>query len=129
MRKPKIRHLAIFAREPVRLARYYETVFEMKLVYASDENCFVSDGYLSMAILKHRLDGSAPNGLNHFGFVVSHNQEIIQRIRDFGLETPKKRPADRPFAEYRACDPEGNFIDVSQHGYEEVKTERDCAGP
>ena len=125
MATPKIRHLAIFARDPAKMARYYQTVFDMKLVHTYGEACFVSDGYLTMAILKHRLDGSAPVGLNHFGFVVDSNDEIIRRTAEFGLEAPKKRPADRPFAEFRACDPEGNFFDVSQHGYEVVETEQD----
>ena len=125
MATPKIRHLAIFARDPAKMARYYQTVFDMKLVHTYGEACFVSDGYLTMAILKHRLDGSAPVGLNHFGFVVDSNEEIIRRTADFGLEAPKKRPADRPFAEFRACDPEGNFFDVSQHGYDVVETEQD----
>jgi len=125
MATPKIRHLAIFARDPAKMARYYQTVFDMKLVHTYGEACFVSDGYLTMAILKHRLDGSAPVGLNHFGFVVDSNDEIMRRTAEFGLEAPKKRPADRPFAEFRACDPEGNFFDVSQHGYEVVETEQD----
>jgi catechol 2,3-dioxygenase-like lactoylglutathione lyase family enzyme len=127
MATPKIRHLAIFARDPAKMAHYYQTVFDMKLVHTYGEACFVSDGYLTMAILKHRLDGSAPVGLNHFGFVVDSNEEIIRRTADFGLEAPKKRPADRPFAEFRACDPEGNFFDVSQHGYDVVETEHDRA--
>ena len=127
MATPKIRHLAIFARDPAKMARYYQTVFDMKLVHTAGEACFVSDGYLTMAILKHRLDGSAPVGLNHFGFVVDSNEEIIRRTADFGLEAPKQRPADRPFAEFRACDPEGNFFDVSQHGYDVVETEQDRA--
>jgi len=127
MATPKIRHLAIFARDPAKMARYYQTVFDMKLVHTYGEACFVSDGYLTMAILKHRLDGSAPVGLNHFGFVVDSNEEIIRRTADFGLEAPKKRPADRPFAEFRACDPEGNFFDVSQHGYDVVETDHDRA--
>jgi catechol 2,3-dioxygenase-like lactoylglutathione lyase family enzyme len=125
MATPKIRHLAIFARDPAKMARYYQTVFDMKLVHTAGEACFVSDGYLTMAILKHRLDGSAPVGLNHFGFVVDSNDEIMRRTAEFGLEAPKKRPADRPFAEFRACDPEGNFFDVSQHGYDVVETEQD----
>jgi len=125
MATPKIRHLAIFARDPAKMARYYQTVFDMKLVHTYGEACFVSDGYLTMAILKHRLDGSAPVGLNHFGFVVDSNDEIMRRTAEFGLEAPKKRPADRPFAEFRACDPEGNFFDVSQHGYDVVETEQD----
>jgi predicted enzyme related to lactoylglutathione lyase len=129
MAKPKIRHLALFARDPKALARYYEKVFDMKIVHVrpDGESFFVSDGYLTMAILKHRLEGSAPVGLNHFGFAVENREEIARRITECGLEEPKKRPADRPYAEYRACDPEGNFFDISQHGFEMVETDEDRA--
>ena len=127
MASPKIRHLALFARDPAALARYYEKVFEMKVVHRSPsgENFFMSDGYITFAILKHRLTGSAPVGINHFGFAVSDRKEIESRIAEFGLEEPKKRPDDRPYAEYRACDPEGNFFDISQHGFDAVETEDD----
>ena len=127
MATPKIRHLAIYARDPAAMARYYEKVFDMKIVHTSPngENFFISDGYITMAQLKHRLEGSAPVGLNHFGFHVENHDVIRQRTRECGLEEPRKRPSDRSFAEFRACDPEGNFFDVSTHGFEAVETEAD----
>lgn len=127
MATPKIRHLALFVRDPQGVARYYQQVFDMKLVHTSPDgqHCFVSDGYLTMALLKHTTDGSAPVGLNHFGFSVEDSAEIARRIAKFGLEAPTKRPADRPYAEFRAADPEGNFFDISQHGFEKVETETD----
>jgi catechol-2,3-dioxygenase len=127
MAKPKIRHLALMARDPEKLAKYYERVFDMKIIHTSrnDGAFFVSDGYLTMAILKHKLEGSAAVGLNHFGFWVENREEIMTRIVAEGVEEPKKRPADRPYAEYRGCDPEGNGFDISQHGFETVETEDD----
>jgi hypothetical protein len=35
------------------------------------------------------------------------------------------RPANRPFAEYRAMDPDGNLFDVSVHGYDEAEFQAD----
>jgi catechol 2,3-dioxygenase-like lactoylglutathione lyase family enzyme len=129
MATPKIRHLAIFARDPHEMARYYQKVFDMKLVHTSPDgqHCFVSDGYLTMALLKHTTEGSAPVGLNHFGFSVENRAEIERRIAELGMEAPKKRPSDRPFAEVRAADPEGNFFDISQHGFEMVETDAERA--
>jgi len=129
MAKPKIRHLALFARDPLALAKYYERVFDMKIIHTANngDGCFISDGYLTMALLKHKLEGSAPVGLNHFGFWVENRQEIMARMKEFGVEEPKKRPADRPYAEFRGVDPEGNFFDLSQHGFETVETEADRA--
>jgi catechol 2,3-dioxygenase-like lactoylglutathione lyase family enzyme len=127
MGTPKIRHLAIFCRDPQAVAQYYQKVFDMKLVHTSPDglHCFVSDGYLTMALLRHTIEGSAPVGLNHFGFAVEDHEEITRRIRELGMEEPKKRPSDRPFAESRAADPEGNFFDISQHGFEIVETGAD----
>ncbi len=46
---------------------------------------------------------------------------------DSEIEEPKKRPADRPYAEFRGCDTEGNGFDLSEHGFERAETnaERD----
>ncbi|HEY2554575.1 MAG TPA: VOC family protein [Candidatus Cybelea sp.] len=125
MARPKIRHIAIFARDPDALAKFYQEVLEMELVYTKGpgKSQYLSDGYLTMAILPHKLEGSAPTGLNHFGFSVTDTAEFRKRIAAKGLEEPKRRPPDRAFAEYRAVDPEGNWFDLSEGGYEEPKVE------
>lgn len=121
MSKPRIRHLAVFARDPEKVAKFYCDIMEMELVHSMpDLNAhFVSDGYITLAILPHRVDGSAVCGINHFGFHVESTAEIAKRLADAGLETPKARPSDRPYAEHRAADPEGNMFDLSEHGFEQ----------
>jgi predicted enzyme related to lactoylglutathione lyase len=129
MEKPKIRHLALFARDPEKVAKFYQRVFDMEIIRQNPSSgaCFVTDGYLTLAVLPHKLKGSSAVGLNHFGFKIDDMDQITQRIADEGLETPEKRPEDRPYAEQRACDPEGNMFDLSLHGFELVETgaERD----
>jgi catechol 2,3-dioxygenase-like lactoylglutathione lyase family enzyme len=130
MDKPKIRHLAIMSRNPEKLAQFYADVFDMKIIHTGGDSSkarFLSDGYLTLAILPHKLQGSAPVGLNHFGFHVGNRSEIMRRIVAQGLEEPKERPAERPYAEYRGVDLEGNWFDLSQHGFEEVETAFDRA--
>ena len=124
MARPKIRHLAIFARNPRALAEFYRDVLEMEIINSEPDGSafFVSDGYLTLALLPHRLEGSAPVGINHFGFAVDDVAEISKRFVARGLEQPKRRGADRPYAEYRGADPEGNWFDLSAHGYEEAET-------
>jgi catechol 2,3-dioxygenase-like lactoylglutathione lyase family enzyme len=129
MEKPKIRHLALFARDPEKVAKFYQRVFDMEIIRQNPSSgaCFVTDGYITLAVLPHKLKGSSAVGLNHFGFKIDDMEKITQRIADEGLETPEKRPEDRPYAEQRACDPEGNMFDLSLHGFERVETgaERD----
>jgi catechol 2,3-dioxygenase-like lactoylglutathione lyase family enzyme len=104
MPRPQIRHIAIFADDTDEMAKFYVDVFE---------------------VLPHDANGQAVRGLNHFGFKVDSNAEIGERIARKGLRAPTKRPADRPYAEQRALDPEGNMFDISQHGFERVETENE----
>jgi len=116
MAKPKIRHLALFARDPKKLADFYTGVFDMEVAATNGKAYFLTDGYLMLAVLPHRLDGEAAVGLNHFGFNVENVEEVMRKLEAHGLETPKQRPGDRPYAELRAVDPEGNWFDLSEEG-------------
>ena len=132
MAKPKIRHLAMISRDPEKLAKFYAQVFDMEIIRHVPATpsqpgpaYFVSDGYLTLAILPFIIEGSTPTcGLNHFGFAVEDCEEIAARLAAFGIDKPKKRPADRPYAEVRAADPEGNMFDLSQRGFEKTAATR-----
>jgi catechol 2,3-dioxygenase-like lactoylglutathione lyase family enzyme len=121
MAKPKIRHLALFARDPKKLADFYTSVFDMEVAHAGRNAFFLTDGYLMLAILPHRLEGEAAVGLNHFGFNIEDRDEIVKKLEKWNLEVPKARPGDRPYAEFRAVDPEGNWFDISQEGLKDDK--------
>jgi hypothetical protein len=80
---------------------------------------YMSDGYLTLAILRNRGDAT-PSGINHFGFHVEDLQDVEQKLAKWN-EPMTERPSTRPFAEYRAMDPDGNLFDISAHGYDEVE--------
>jgi catechol 2,3-dioxygenase-like lactoylglutathione lyase family enzyme len=130
MAKPKIRHLAILARNPKKMAEFYTQVFDMKLIHQNPAGTafFLSDGYITMAVLPHKLETDGQVGINHFGFQVDDIDAISEKIVGFDIEEPKKRPADRPYAEFRGCDTEGNGFDLSVHGFDHAETneERDA---
>ncbi|NEA67137.1 SgcJ/EcaC family oxidoreductase [Streptomyces sp. SID12488] len=116
--RPKLRHLAVVARDPEGLAEFYSSVFSMELYHRDpDGSCFLSDGYLSLALIKHRLDGDTPLGMNHFGFHIADTAATSAALIEKGADKPAERFTDRPFAEYRAMDPEGNSFDLSEHGF------------
>ena len=122
----KIRHLAIKTKNPLRLAKCYEDVFDMKVILTEKSGAiYMSDGYLTLAILKNRGDYT-PSGINHFGFQVDDIEETEKRLQAFD-EPLTGRPATRAYAEYRAMDPDGNLFDVSVHGYDTVETANDRA--
>jgi catechol 2,3-dioxygenase-like lactoylglutathione lyase family enzyme len=117
---PKIRHLAIKTKDPARLAKFYEDVFEMKVINTERSGAiYMSDGYLTLAILRNRGEAT-PSGINHFGFQVDDLAEIEARLKKFD-EPMAARPATRPYAEYRAMDPDGNLFDISAHGFDEAE--------
>ena len=117
---PKIRHLAIKTKNPAKLAEFYRDVFDMKVINSEKSGAiYMSDGYLTLAILRNRGE-AAPSGINHFGFQVDDLAEIESRLLKFD-ERMAARPATRPYAEYRAMDPDGNLFDISVHGYDEVE--------
>jgi catechol 2,3-dioxygenase-like lactoylglutathione lyase family enzyme len=126
-RRPTIRHIAVFTRDPDKLADFYKNVFDMDVLHRSEATetegkaVYLSDGYLTLAILPHRLKGDAPVGINHFGFSVENTEEISKKLVAAGVEEPKQRPSTRPFAEHRGCDLDGNYFDLSEHGFAKVE--------
>jgi catechol-2,3-dioxygenase len=115
---PKIRHLAVICMDPEKLAKFYCEVFDMKIVGRSGrKNVFLTDGYLSLALLSQKAEGK-PNGLNHFGFVVEDTEEVARRMQKWEVVGPAQRPADRVYAETRGTDPEGNNFDLSEAGFD-----------
>ena len=132
MAKPKIRHIAIMARDPEELAKFYEEVFEMEVVHRSKGQhgipaVFMTDGYISLALLPCALQGESTVGINHFGFKVDDVDEMSRRLIAASVEDPKKRPSDRPYAEYRAADPQGNLFDLSEHGFDDAENDAERA--
>ncbi len=115
----RIRHIAIKSADPDRLGKFYESAFDMKVIHRSPNGgVYMSDGYLTLALLKQRPNDTPP-GLNHFGFEVEDAEAISKTITALNLPTPTKRPATTPFAEWRGMDPDGNLFDISEHGYNE----------
>ena len=119
--RPRIKHLALFARQPKVLAEFYRDQFEMEIVSSNPDAgvYFLHDGYLTLAVLPHRLDSDTAVGLNHFGFTVESIEAMSEKLAKAGVERPKKRPAGRIYAEFRAVDPEGNQFDIGEPKYQE----------
>jgi len=121
----KIKHLAMITLDPEALAKFYCEVFDMEVVErGKGGEVYVTDGYLTVALLNNKAEGK-PNGLNHFGFHIDNQEEMAKRLTDYGMASPAKRPADRPYAETRATDPDGNNFDLSVHGFQRAEYQAD----
>ncbi len=123
-RKAKVRHIAIKTPDPQRLADYYTKVFGLEVVLKRETgSVYLSDGDLCLALLPTR--GEVAPGIEHFGFHIQDAEEIAAAIEDAGMEGPKVRANDPPFAETRVTDPDGNMIDLSVHGFEMIEHQED----
>lgn len=117
----KIKHIAIVTMDPPKLAEFYRDVFDMKILHSSNNGAtYLTDGYINLALLPNKAEGK-PNGLNHFGFEIEDQEEIAKKMAAAGVPEPAQRPRNRPYAEKRGCDPEGNNFDLSVHGFQNIE--------
>jgi catechol-2,3-dioxygenase len=121
---PKLRHLAIRTEDTGKLASFYKEVFEMEVLHKDKDEggaIYLTDGYFNLAILPNK-DQNSRNGLYHFGFEVESGEKIVERLKKVNPnKLPKQRPTGRPYAETRGSDPDGNYFDISEHGFLKVE--------
>lgn len=122
-RVPRVAHIAFNALDPTAVMQFYETLFGFRELdtsyerrHADRKNRFMGDSRVNLAIhpfYNETLEGHEMRfGVNHFGFLVSDMEEKLSLIEAERGEVAK-RPATRPYAEYRAQDAEGNRFDLS----------------
>lgn len=122
---PSIRHVALSVPNNDVAVDFYVRVFGFRTTTSNDRYLqqvppitarMVGDGSTALAILPEPAlldepaDGHRRPGFNHFGFLVPDIEAVRRRLP---VGTVRKRPANRPFAEYRVVDPEGNQFDIS----------------
>ncbi len=118
----RIRHLAILTEDVEKLVKFYTTAFGLKVVKGVGTATYLSDGHINLAIIpigpEREIEGpQLQPGINHFGFEVEDVEALRAACKQFndasGID---KRPPNRE-AEFRVRDPDGNLIDLSQHGW------------
>src|SRR5262249_12975291 len=129
---PSIRHIALSVPNNDAVLDFYHQVFGLNATSTTEKlkqqvpplmARMAGDGSTALAILPEPAlldeppDGHRKPGFNHFGLLVP---DIDAVRRKMPVGTVKKRPSNRPFAEYRVIDPEGNQFDVSSKAGFEV---------
>lgn len=118
----RIRHLAILTEDVDRMVKFYTNAFGLTIVNGVGTATYLTDGHINLAIIpigpERLIEGNQlKEGINHFGFEVDSVAELVPRCKEWGAATDTaKRPPNRE-AEYRVHDPDGNPIDLSQHGW------------
>jgi catechol 2,3-dioxygenase-like lactoylglutathione lyase family enzyme len=148
---PRIGHIAIHTLQPQRSADFLTALFGMRELRTTAErrsqgrfNCFMGDGFTNLALhpyyrtrddggfaLYNRIghDGAEERpeercfGIHHFGFLM---RDASQKAEQFshGKSMVADRPAERPYAEFRVLDPDGNGFDLTQNKGWEVDIDK-----
>jgi catechol 2,3-dioxygenase-like lactoylglutathione lyase family enzyme len=125
MAKSKLRHIAITVPDPEATASFYEETFGMERVYKSAFGVMMTDGTVSLAVLKVPNDETAGDergkdfyGLHHMGFVVDDLGGTRDKIEENGGRYHMRIPSrqDSP-TEEKFRDPNGIVFDVVTEEY------------
>ena len=117
---PKLRHIAVTVPDLEEAARFYETTFGLTRASESDIAILLSDGVVSLAILKFKTDEQAGDergkdfhGLHHMGFVVEDIEAMQRTIKDNGGQYHMRLPNTPDGAsEIKFRDPNGVVFDI-----------------
>ncbi|HEY7060268.1 MAG TPA: VOC family protein [Chloroflexota bacterium] len=118
----RIRHLAILTEDVDKLVKFYTEAFGLHVVEGIGTATYLSDGHVNLAIIpigpEREIEGpQLQTGINHIGFQVEDVAAVAPICNELGAAHPvTKRPPNRE-AESRVHDPDGNPVDLSQHGW------------
>jgi catechol 2,3-dioxygenase-like lactoylglutathione lyase family enzyme len=120
----KLRHVAVTVPNLEDAARFYETTFEMQRVFESPIAIILSDGVMSLAILKFKSDAQAGDergkdfhGLHHIGFVVDDMAAYQKKIEANGGNFHMRLPGATDDTEVKFRDPNGVVFDIVSEAY------------
>ena len=110
MEKPRIRHIAINVQDREKEAQYYQKTFGLEeKMRAPNGTIYLSDGFVDVALIS---TARHPWGIHHFGFKVDSVPDI-ENI----AQTTANGNTPGAIAESWITDPEGNRVDISEHGW------------
>ena len=138
---PKIKHIAMTAQDPHKVAAFYMELFGMEEVGRSgDSHVYLSDGEMNLTVRSCKAAGDADvgeggagfEGIHHIGFVVDDVEEYSEKALKVGAKmlSPAKAavtgagtgggaPPGRAYsnAEVKISGPNGVVLDMSEAGW------------
>jgi catechol 2,3-dioxygenase-like lactoylglutathione lyase family enzyme len=121
----KLRHIAIAAKDPDKMAEFYVKAFDFTIVRSGDGPLayghHLSDGTIDLAILRFKSDqigkGMDYTGLHHFGILVEDIDKAAEKVEALGGShyMDQSDPARTGGFEVKLYGPEGVLFDVAEH--------------
>jgi methylmalonyl-CoA/ethylmalonyl-CoA epimerase len=129
----KLRHIAFSVPDPWRSAKFYCDALGMKVVgeanSATATGVYLSDGTISLALLKYRTDEAAGErgkdyvGVHHVGFWVDDLAVQSRLVEESGaklfLDVPAAKTTEYYEKKYR--DPDGIIFDITHSGWRGIE--------
>ena len=120
---PKLRHIAIAAKDPFKTAEFYKALFDFKELSriepgepAKSYGVFLSDGTLNIAILHFGWDqglGLDFQGIHHFGVLVDDVDSYTDKAEQAGAVCFARRPEGQmSFYENKFHGPDKVIFDI-----------------
>ncbi len=129
----KLRHIALSVPDPQKSARFYCEAFGMEVVgqanSATATGVYLSDGTVSLALLKYRSDAPAGErgrdfvGLHHMGFLCDDLAAQSLAVEENGATLFQDVPAGKTteYYEKKYQDPDGIIFDITHSGWKGAK--------
>ena len=125
----KLRHIAMSVPDPQRSAKFYCEALGMKVVgeanSATATGVYLSDGTISLALLRYRTDQAAGErgkdyvGVHHIGFLVDDLDAQSRQVEASGAKIFQDVPHEKTteFYEKKYRDPDGIIFDITHSGW------------
>ena len=113
----KLRHIALIVEDPDATAAFFEAAFGMTRCGDAWYGCHMSDGVVSVALLRKETDEEVV-GIHHFGALVDDLGAASEQVVAAGA-TPlgENKPGNAAFYEAKFTSPDGIVFDLSQTGW------------
>ena len=129
----KIKHIAIRTPDPEATAKFYKEVFGLEEAGVAGSGFYLTDGYLNLAILKSKDEGSKESprdaagyaGIDHLGFLVDDTDETCAKLDEAGATpmigrvnvTPVHADTAQSYYEIKYRGPDNQVIDITTSGW------------
>ncbi len=124
-----LRHIALSVPDPQKSAKFYCDAFDMKIVgeanSATATGVYLSDGTISLALLKYRTDAPAGPcgkdfvGLHHMGFLCDDLAAQSLQVEASGATLFQDVPSGKTteYYEKKYTDLDGIIFDITHSGW------------
>ena len=115
----KLRHVALYADDIEKTARFYEQAFGLERVLQREHVITLSDGVVSLAIADMQVSRTGRKGLDHIGFLVEDLEAAAATLESLGSEHCGQISRTRadPGIERKYSDPNGLVFDIVTPGH------------